>query len=114
MLFSLQTTANTHSIQGTGWLGQAGAVLLVALVWAAIFQNRPLIPLFSPHPLLQSVGVLVVTEAILILQPTSTAADKVVGARAHGALNLLSFIIFTAGEYRPRGIIFLIWMVLES
>lgn len=66
-------------------------------MWVATFQTRPLIPLFSPHPLLQSVGVLVLTEAILVLQPTSTAADKLVGARAHGALNLLSFVLFAAG-----------------
>ncbi|KUI58763.1 Cytochrome b ascorbate-dependent protein 3 [Cytospora mali] len=82
---------------GTGWLAQAGAVLLVALAWTAIFQNKPFIPLFSPHPLLQSAGVLVLTEAILILQPTWTAAEKVVGARAHAALNLLSFALFAAG-----------------
>lgn len=82
---------------GTGWLAQGGAVLLVALVWSSVFSNPPFIPLFSPHPLLQSAGVLAVTEAILILQPTWTASEKVVGARYHAALNLLSFALFTAG-----------------
>ncbi|ROV97712.1 hypothetical protein VMCG_07343 [Cytospora schulzeri] len=87
---------------GTGWLAQAGAVLLVALVWSATFQNRPLIPLFSPHPLLQSAGVLVLTQAILILQPTSStsasaSSNKAAGARAHASLNLLSFLLFAAG-----------------
>lgn len=69
----------------------------MALVWSAVFEHPPFIPLFSPHPLLQSVGVLVLAEAILILQPTWTAGEKVIGARAHASLNLLSFAIFTAG-----------------
>ncbi len=71
-------------------------ILLVALVWSSVFLN-PLLPLFSPHPLLQSLGVLVVTEAILILQPTWTADEKVLGARTHAALNLLSFLLLAAG-----------------
>lgn len=82
---------------GTGWLAQAGAFLLVALVWSSVFSHEPFIPLFSPHPLLQSLGVLAVTEAILILQPTWTAAEKVSGARWHAGLHLLSFLLFAAG-----------------
>lgn len=84
---------------GTGWLAQAGAILLVAYVWASVFSAPPFIPLFSPHPLLQSLGVLAVTEAILVLQPTTGAnpEGKARGARAHAALNLLSFLLFTAG-----------------
>lgn len=85
------------SPSGTGWLAQGGAILLVALVWSSVFSNPPLIPLFSPHPLLQSAGVLAVTEAILILQPTWTASEKLVGARAHAVLNLCSFTFFLAG-----------------
>ncbi|KAJ9141949.1 Cytochrome b561 domain-containing protein 1 [Pleurostoma richardsiae] len=81
---------------GTGWLAQAGILLLVALVWSSVFLH-PLLPLFSPHPLLQSVGVLFLTEAILVLQPTWTPAEKVVGQRAHTALNLLSFLILATG-----------------
>lgn len=82
---------------GTGWLAQAGAILLVALVFSSVFSNPPFIPLFSLHPLLQSAGVLALTEAILILQPTWTPQEKVLGARYHAALNLLSFLLFTAG-----------------
>ena len=78
-------------------MAQAGAVLLVALVWSSVFESGPLIPLFSPHPLLQSAGVLLLAEAILILQPTWTAGEKLVGARAHAALNLLSFLTLAAG-----------------
>ena len=77
-------------------LAQAGGILLVALVWAAVF-TKPLLPLFSPHPLLQSLGVFTVLQAILIVQPTSRPADKAAGAQAHALLNLLSFLLFTAG-----------------
>lgn len=81
---------------GTGWIAEAGSVLLVALIWAAVFLN-PLLPLFSPHPLLQSLGIFTLTQAILILQPTWAAETKLLGARAHAALQLLSFLLFAAG-----------------
>lgn len=81
---------------GTGWVAQAGAFLLLALVWSSVFLNK-LLPLFSPHPLLQSLGVFTLVQAILILQPTWTAAEKTIGARAHASLNLLSFLLFGAG-----------------
>ncbi|KAK1772593.1 eukaryotic cytochrome b561-domain-containing protein [Phialemonium atrogriseum] len=81
---------------GTGWIAQAGALLLLAVVWAGVFLN-PLLPLVSPHPLLQSLGVFTITQAILILQPTRTAEGKLVGARAHAALNLVSFLLLASG-----------------
>lgn len=40
---------------GTAVLAQAGILILGALVWAAVFQH-PLMPYFSPHPLLNSVS----------------------------------------------------------
>lgn len=94
----LENSTNTDCslTVGTAWIAQAGSILLVVLVWTSVFLN-PLIPLFSPHPLLQSVGVLAVTQAILILQPTWTGDEKIKGARAHASLNLLSFLIFAAG-----------------
>ena len=82
--------------QGTAWIAQAGAILFLVLVWVAVFLN-PLLPLVSPHPLLQSAGVFTLTQSILILQPTWTAGDKAAGQRAHASLNLLSFLIFLAG-----------------
>ncbi|KJR86989.1 cytochrome b561 [Sporothrix schenckii 1099-18] len=82
---------------GTAWLAQAGALLLVLLVWTGVFRHPPLLPLFSPHPLLQSVGVFVVVQAILVLQPTATPGDKTRGAHAHAALQLLSSLIFIGG-----------------
>jgi cytochrome b-561 len=55
------------------------------------------VPLFSPHPLLQSAGVFILVQAILILQPTWTPEAKTQGARIHAALHLLSFLTFAAG-----------------
>lgn len=81
---------------GTGWLAQAGVLVLLALVWSSVFLN-PLLPLFSPHPLLQSLGVFTLTQAVLVLQPTWTPEEKLLGARAHAFLNLLSFALFAAG-----------------
>ncbi|KAH8677469.1 eukaryotic cytochrome b561-domain-containing protein [Xylariales sp. PMI_506] len=83
-------------ILGTGILAEGGALLLVASVWAAVFLHRPLI-LFSAHPLAQSLGVLVLVQSILILQPTHTGQQKVVGQKLHAGLNLLSFVILVGG-----------------
>ncbi|EPE03209.1 cytochrome b561 [Ophiostoma piceae UAMH 11346] len=81
---------------GTAWLAQAGAILLVALVWTAVSQNT-FLPLFSPHPLLQATGVFFVVQAILVLQPTAAPHDKVRGARVHAVLHLVSFLILFGG-----------------
>jgi len=58
---------------------------------------HPLLPLVSPHPLLQSLGAVALVEAILVLQPTDTPATKRAGQRAHAALQLLSLACFVAG-----------------
>jgi len=76
-------------------LAEIAALLLVASVWASVFLN-PVI-LFSIHPLAQSLGVLVLLQSILILQPTHTGEQKLVGQKIHAGLNLLSFIIFLVG-----------------
>ncbi|KAI0112144.1 eukaryotic cytochrome b561-domain-containing protein [Nemania sp. FL0031] len=82
-------------VLGTGVLAEGAALLLVASVWASVFLN-PVI-LFSIHPLAQSLGVLVLLQSILVLQPTHTAAQKQVGQKIHAALNLLAFVTFLVG-----------------
>lgn len=82
---------------GTGWIALAGSLLLVAVVWAGVFLHPPLLGLVSPHPLLQSSGLLVSTLAVLVLQPTWTPEDKRRGRYAHAALNLLAFCIYASG-----------------
>ncbi|KAL2160019.1 hypothetical protein VTH06DRAFT_1674 [Thermothelomyces fergusii] len=81
---------------GTGKLAQAGALLLLAIIWASVFSN-PTLPLVSPHPLLQSLGVYTVIQAILVLQPTNTPQTKLLGQRAHFLLHVLSLSLFVAG-----------------
>lgn len=76
-------------------LTQGGVLILVAIVWRGVFTHNVI--LFSGHPLLQSLGLLAVTQAILILQPTHEPEQKRVGQRAHAALNLTSFLLFASG-----------------
>jgi hypothetical protein len=86
----------TNLYLGTGWIALAGGLLLVAVVWAGVFLH-PLLPLVSPHPLLQSAGLLTSTLAVLVLQPTWSPETKRRGQYAHAALNGLSFLIYAAG-----------------
>ncbi|KAI2784039.1 eukaryotic cytochrome b561-domain-containing protein [Daldinia loculata] len=81
---------------GTGVIAEVGGILLVASVWAAVFLNGPLI-LFSVHPLAQSLGLLVLIQSILVLQPTHTGAQKQVGQKIHAGLNFLGIVTFGVG-----------------
>ncbi|KAI0181406.1 hypothetical protein GGR52DRAFT_35654 [Hypoxylon sp. FL1284] len=83
-------------IIGTGVIAEAAGILLVASVWAAVFLNGPLI-LFSVHPLAQSIGMLVLIQSILILQPTHSGRQKAVGQKLHAGLNFLAFAVFAVG-----------------
>jgi len=83
-------------ILGTGVVAEAGAVLLVASVWAAVFMHGPII-LFSVHPLAQSFGLLVLVQGILIVQPTVSAEQKKAGQKLHAGLNLAALISFIVG-----------------
>jgi len=80
---------------GTAVVAQAGIILLTAHIWASIFL-KPLI-LFSAHPLLNSGGLLVLTQAILLLQPTHTATQKRQGTLAHFTLTNLALDALVAG-----------------
>ncbi|RFU25697.1 hypothetical protein B7463_g10645, partial [Scytalidium lignicola] len=80
---------------GTGIIAQAGIILLVALTWANVFLS-PLI-LFSPHPLLNTSGLLLLTQSILLLQPTHIPSQKRTGAHAHAGLNFLALSLLLAG-----------------
>jgi len=82
-------------IIGTGVVAQAGIILLVASVWASVFLNDLI--LFSAHPLLNSAGILFLTQGILILQPTHTATQKRHGTIAHFTLNNLAIDSLIAG-----------------
>ena len=81
---------------GTAVLAEAASILLVASVWASVFLNKPP-ALFSVHPLAQSLGLAILIQGILILQPTHTGAQKKVGARVHAGLNAAALVCFVVG-----------------
>lgn len=53
--------------------------------------------LFSAHPLLNSTGLLLLTQSILVLQPTHTAPQKRAGTITHFTLNNLGVDLLIAG-----------------
>ncbi|KAN0083113.1 hypothetical protein V8E54_002201 [Elaphomyces granulatus] len=81
-------------LTGAAVVAQAGVWILVAIVWSGIF-SYPLI-LFSPHPLLNTTAILIQVQAILVLQPTSTPKQKILGTYIHFFLNILSILCFIA------------------
>lgn len=82
-------------LTGTASIAQAGAWILTALVWAAVFEADFMF--FSYHPLLNSAGILVLTQSILLLQPTATQKQKIQGTYIHSALNFISVGALIAG-----------------
>ena len=80
---------------GTALLAQVGAFALLITVWYATLSTDIL--LASYHPLANSLGLLFLVQAILILQPTHTQAQKKQGAITHGALHSLGVLSFAVG-----------------
>ncbi|KFY34658.1 hypothetical protein V494_06570 [Pseudogymnoascus sp. VKM F-4513 (FW-928)] len=81
-------------IIGTALISQVGIVTLVLLIFSAIF-NFPF-SLFSYHPLLNISALALATQAIIILQPTHTASQKISGTHVHAALLGVAGIGFAA------------------
>ncbi|KAI9737361.1 MAG: hypothetical protein M1834_009515 [Cirrosporium novae-zelandiae] len=87
---------------GTAVLAQAGVwivsvllsfrFLLFAIVWAAVFNANWIYML--QHPLGNSLGLALLTQATLILQPTHTGKQKFWGAIIHGVLHTLGLASF--------------------
>ncbi|KAI9746157.1 MAG: hypothetical protein M1818_000838 [Claussenomyces sp. TS43310] len=80
---------------GTAVIAQGGLILLTAIVWASIFLHP--LSLFSAHPLLNSSGIFIFAESILLLQPTHTPEQKRRGTIAHAVLNTLAADALLAG-----------------
>ncbi|RVD89990.1 uncharacterized protein DFL_000973 [Arthrobotrys flagrans] len=76
---------------GTGVLAQIGLLILIVTVWVSIFSVP--VGLFTLHPLLNSIGVLLIFEAVLLLQPTHTPGQKNKGAIAHSILTGASLLL---------------------
>jgi len=83
-------------VLGTAILAQGGIWILAALVWASVFM-APKFIFFSYHPLVNSAGILLITQAILVLQPTHTPKQKVTGTHVHFALNLVGVMALISG-----------------
>lgn len=82
-------------VLGTAIIAQAGIWILTATIWASVFCHS--ISLFSAHPLLNSAGILLTTQAILVLQPTHSPKQKRQGTNVHAVLNGTSVLALLAG-----------------
>ncbi|KAF2274637.1 uncharacterized protein EI97DRAFT_421749 [Westerdykella ornata] len=80
---------------GTAPIAQAGIWILAAIVWGAILSQKLII--FSPHPLLNSAGLLLIIQAALILQPTHTPEQKRTGTLIHASLHLVALSSLLSG-----------------
>lgn len=87
--------ARWTNVIGTAAIAQFGAILLFVMIWVAVL-TKPL-SLFSGHPLFQALGVLVLIQSVLSVQPTHTAEQKRIGQRVHASLNLLALLCLIAG-----------------
>ncbi|GAC99250.1 hypothetical protein PHSY_006850 [Pseudozyma hubeiensis SY62] len=81
---------------------QAAALLFVAVVWSIVLTTMPItsLPLFGYHPLIQSFAILLLLQAIIVLQRTtpSQPSAKASAFTAHQYINLLLVLpLFTAG-----------------
>ncbi|KAJ5891817.1 uncharacterized protein N7473_008045 [Penicillium subrubescens] len=79
-------------ITGTASVAQAGIWILAALVWSNVLTLP--YALFTGHPLLASTALLLQVQAALILQPTATPDQKLLGTRIHYTIQLLSILSF--------------------
>lgn len=80
------------------------AFIFVALIWSLVLNNLPgglfSLPLFGYHPLLQSLGLVLLAQSILVLQPTSQSKpnEKKSAFNVHQVVNLILVLpVFTAG-----------------
>ncbi|KAK9471688.1 eukaryotic cytochrome b561-domain-containing protein [Dipodascopsis tothii] len=64
----------------------AQAALVLTCLYAFIKVAQQPLMLFTYHPTFALVGVLLFAQAVLVVQPTSTPADKAVGGAVHGFL----------------------------
>ncbi|KAI5821241.1 hypothetical protein BZA77DRAFT_383654 [Pyronema omphalodes] len=84
----------TNLITGTAPLAQLGSFVLVGLIFTAIFTH-PLM-LFSVHPIMNTLAIVLAVQAILVLQPTHTPNQKRAGAHTHAVIWATSLAAFIA------------------
>ncbi|KAL7273931.1 hypothetical protein RUND412_003178 [Rhizina undulata] len=82
-------------VLGTALLAQTGALLLAGLVFGAVFSNELIV--FSLHPILNSLAIVIAVQAILVLQPTHTPDQKRKGTYIHASLvGIVAVAFYTA------------------
>ncbi|PLB38506.1 cytochrome b561 domain-containing protein [Aspergillus candidus] len=79
-------------VTGTASVAQFGIWLLVILVWSNVLSHPWM--LFSAHPLLNSTAILLQVQAALVLQPTVTPQQKLLGTRIHHGIQAVSTLGF--------------------
>ena len=82
-------------ISGTAVIAQVGIWLFLLVVYYFTLSTDIILP--SYHPLFNLLATVLSINAILLLQPTHTAAQKQEGTRAHSYLNAVAILSFIAG-----------------
>ncbi|SPO26790.1 related to Cytochrome b561 [Ustilago trichophora] len=90
------------SIQALGV--QLSALLFVAIVWSLVLSTMSFtsLPLFGYHPLIQSLAILMLLQAIVVLQRTGATnqREKKAAFQIHQSINLLLVLpLLTIGAY---------------
>ncbi|KAI9784391.1 MAG: hypothetical protein M1816_000862 [Peltula sp. TS41687] len=80
---------------GTAPIAQIGIWVFALIVWISVLRQD--VSLFSAHPLLNSAGILLLTQGALILQPTHTAAQKRQGTILHSLINGAGALLLVCG-----------------
>ncbi|KAI9747974.1 MAG: hypothetical protein M1815_003718 [Lichina confinis] len=80
---------------GTAVVAQAGIWILIVVIWVNVLSLPPM--LLAGHPLLNSFGLLLITQSVLLLQPTHTQAQKRKGTQIHSILNSVGVLALLAG-----------------
>lgn len=97
----VQTYSKGAASGRSALVAQASAVGFAALIAYLVFTHLPYpLPLFGFHPLVQSLGLILIVQAILTLQPTTGAqpARKARASTLHQYLLALAVVpLFTAG-----------------
>lgn len=77
------------------WSIISGLVLFVSLI-GSVLVRLPF-NLFTYHPLFMTLFIVLVTEGVALLQPTSTVTEKKVGLKYHAAVQTISYISVITG-----------------
>ncbi|KAK9234959.1 hypothetical protein V1525DRAFT_382438 [Lipomyces kononenkoae] len=69
-------------------IAQVGVIAFFLYIFYRIMVND--IIFFTGHPALNTFAIFALTQSIILVQPTSTAAEKQLGATVHGIFNLFA------------------------